>query len=166
MFRKDPVRREGNGYLVDVDAAHRRVLADLLGQLRDSIVDSTDDDRFRRLFPVAYHQDPDHDVEYQRLMHGELLASRLDTVTNTITILERDGTRDDIVLTSAELDSLMRSLNDLRLVIGTLLDVQESDHDNPPAPDDPTFAHVQLYGYLGWLLEWVVQAQQDMLNDE
>lgn len=166
MFRKEPVRREDDGYRVDVDAAHRRVLADLLGQLRDSIIDSTDDDRFRRLFPVAYHQDPDHDVEYQRLMHGELLASRLDTVTNAVTLLQRDGDRDDMVLTATELDSLMRSLNDLRLVIGTLLDVQENDYDDPPGPDDPSFAHFQLYGYLGWLLEWVVQAQQDTLDDE
>jgi hypothetical protein len=71
-----------------------------------------------------------------------------------------------MMLTGPELDSLMRSLNDLRLVIGTVLDVQEDDHDDPPGPDDPAFAHVQLYGYLGWLLEWVVQAQQDALNDE
>lgn len=161
MFRKDPVRRAEGGYRMEVDAAHRRVLADLLGQLRDSIVDSTDDERFRRLFPVAYHQDPEHDVEYQRLMHGELLASRLDTVTGAVTILERDGADEYVVLNGDELDVLMRSLNDLRLVIGTLLDVQEEDHDDPPGPDDPAFAHFQLYGYLGWLLEWVVQALQD-----
>jgi hypothetical protein len=165
MFRKDPVRRVEGGFRMDVDAAHRRVLGDLLGQLRDSMVDSTDDERFRRLFPVAYHQDPDHDVEYQRLMHGELLASRLDAVNGAVTILERDAADDHLVLNDDELDVVMRSLNDLRLVIGTVLDVQE-DHDDPPGPDDPAFAHFQLYGYLGWLLEWVVQAQQDSPDDQ
>jgi hypothetical protein len=166
MFRKDPIRRSADGYTIAVDAAHRRVLTDLLTQLRDNILGATDDERFRRLFPVAYHQDPEHDVEYQRLMHGELLASRLDALSTTVTLFERDTVSDSIDVTGPELDSLTRSLNDLRLVIGTLLDVQEDDYDDPPSADDPAFAHFQLYGYLGWLLEWAVQAQQDALDDE
>ncbi len=49
------------------------------------------------------------------------------------------------------------ALNDIRLVIGTKLDVSEdpsfeiSDDD----PDAPAFA---IYAYLGWLLEQVVDA--------
>jgi hypothetical protein len=165
MFRKGPIRQVEEGYRIEVDAAHRHVLADLLGQLRDSIMGATDDDRFRRLFPVAYHEDPDHDVEYQRLMHGELLATRLEALSASLSLLEREPHAESITVTSTELDSLMRSLNDLRLVLGTLLDVQEDDYDDPPTEDDPTFAHFQLYGYLGWLLEWIVQAQQQALNE-
>ncbi len=166
MFRKGPIHRIDSGYRLNVDAAHRRVLGDLITQLRDGVIGSTDDDRFRRLFPVAYHEDPDHDVEYQRLMHGELLASRLDSSAMALTVLVRDTVSDSINVTRPELDSLMRSLNDLRLVLGTLLDVQENDYDDPPAEDDPTFAHLQLYGYLGWLLEWIVQAQQEAFEDD
>lgn len=164
MFRKGPVRRVESGYRVDVDAAHRRVLADLMSQLRDEVMGSTDDERFRRLFPVAYHDDPDHDNEYQRLMHGELLASRLDSISTAVTTLGRDTQSDGIDVSDAELDAMMRSLNDLRLVLGTLLDVHEEEHSDLPA-DDPAFAHFQLYGYLGWLLEWLVQAQQEALED-
>jgi hypothetical protein len=166
MFRKGPIQRRNDGYTINVDAAHRRVLADMLGQLRDGVVGSADDEQFRRLFPAAYHQDPDFDGEYRRLMHSELLASRLEALASTMTILERDTNRDSVDVTMAELDALTRSLNDLRLVLGTLLDVQESDYDDPPAPDDPTFPHFQLYGYLGWLLEWAVQSQQDAIGDE
>jgi hypothetical protein len=165
MFRKGPIRRGNDGYTINVDAAHRRVLADLLAQLRDSVLDSTDDDRFRRLFPVAYHADPDHDSEYQRLMHGELLATRLDTLSTTLAILGNNPDDESIIVTASELDSLTRSLNDLRLVLGTLLDVQEDDYDEPTSAEDPSFAHFQLYGYLGWLLEWAVQAQQEALDD-
>ena len=164
MFRKGPVRRVESGYRIDVDAAHRRVLADLIGQLRDEVMGSADDDRFRRLFPVAYHEDPDHDTEYQGLMHGELLASRLEASSTAFATLSRDTQSDAIDVTDTELDALMRSLNDLRLVLGTLLDVHEDDYSDPPA-DDPAFAHFQLYGYLGWLLEWLVQAQQEALED-
>jgi AcrR family transcriptional regulator len=164
MFRKGPVRHIDGGYRVDVDAAHRRILADLISQLRDEVMGNAGDDRFRRLFPVAYHEDPDHDGEYQRLMHGELLASRLDAITTALTTLGRDAQSDSIDINDAELDAMMRSFNDLRLVLGTLLDVHEDDHIEPPA-DDPAFAHFQLYGYLGWLLEWLVQAQQEARDD-
>lgn len=164
MFQKGPVRRIDGGYRVDVDAAHRRVLADLIGQLRDEVMGNAGDDRFRRLFPVAYHEDPEHDGEYQRLMHGELLASRLDAITTALATLGRDAQSESIDVNDAELDAVMRSLNDLRLVLGTLLDVHEDEDTEPPA-DDPAFAHFQLYGYLGWLLEWLVQAQQEALDD-
>lgn len=164
MFHKGPVRRRDGGYRIDVDAAHRRVLADLIGQLRDEVMGNAGDDRFRRLFPVAYHEDPEHDGEYQRLMHGELMASRLDAITTALATLGRDAQSESIDVDDAELDAVMRSLNDLRLVLGTLLDVREDEDTEPPA-DDPAFAHFQLYGYLGWLLEWLVQAQQEALND-
>ena len=58
MFRKGPVRHIDGGYRFDVDAAHRRVLADLISQLRDEVVGNAGDDRFRRLFPVAYTRTP------------------------------------------------------------------------------------------------------------
>jgi hypothetical protein len=49
-------------------------------------------------------------------------------------------------------------LNSLRLVLGTLLDADESDRVEDIDADDPLFGQAQLYGYLGWLLEWTVAA--------
>jgi hypothetical protein len=53
----------------------------------------------------------------------------------------------------------MQAVNSLRLVLGTILDVGE-DHD-PFAldPSDPESRPHVLYGYLGVLLEEIVQAQ-------
>ena len=48
----------------------------------------------------------------------------------------------------------MTVLNNLRLVLGTLLDVGEEDEEIDE--DDPMFGQYQLYSYLGWLLEWTV----------
>ena len=157
MGRKDVIRREGDGFVLSVRPDDRRVVVDLVAQLRDAILDGTGDERFRRLFPAAYHQDADLDEEYQRLMHSELLASRLDSLNRTHELLSRDADADFISLSEDEIDSLMKSVNDLRLVLGTLLDIQE----NEPSidEDDPAYPQVHLYSYLGWLLEWIIRVR-------
>lgn len=157
MGRKDVLWQEADGFHLAMRSDDRRVVVDLITQLRDAVLAGTGDDRFRRLFPAAYHQDAELDEEYQRLMHGELLASRLDSLNRTKELLVRDEEADVIVLTEDELDSLMKSVNDLRLVLGTLLDIQE----NEPAieEDDPAFPQYHLYSYLGWLLEWIIRVR-------
>lgn len=157
MRRKDVLWQEADGFHLAMRSDDRRVVVDLITQLRDAVLAGTGDDRFRRLFPAAYHQDAELDEEYQRLMHGELLASRLDSLSRTNELLVRDEEADVIVLTEDELDSLMKSVNDLRLVLGTLLDIQE----NEPAieEDDPAFPQYHLYSYLGWLLEWIIRVR-------
>jgi hypothetical protein len=157
MGRKDVIRREDDGFVLSVRPDDRRVVVDLVAQLRDAILDGTGDERFRRLFPAAYHQDAELDEEYQRLMHGELLASRLDSLNRTHELLSRDADADFISLSEDEIDSLMKSVNDLRLVLGTLLDIQE----NEPSidEDDPAYPQVHLYSYLGWLLEWIIRVR-------
>ena len=115
----------------------------------------------RRLFPAAYHQDEQHEQEYQRLMRDELLSSRLASLSLTSTLLERETSSDNIVLTADELDALMRSINSLRLVLGTLLDVDEDEFEAGLNEDDPAYGQYQLYSYLGWLLDWVVTVQTE-----
>jgi hypothetical protein len=53
----------------------------------------------------------------------------------------------------------MRSVNSLRLVLGTLLDVHDDEADLLLDEDDPAYGQLQLYSYLGWLLDWMVTAQ-------
>ncbi len=62
------------------------------------------------------------------------------------------------MLDEAGLTALMQSLNALRLVLGTILDVGE-DHDlDDVAPDDPLVGEHHLYGYLSYLLDAAVRA--------
>jgi hypothetical protein len=157
MSRKDPVSRSERGFRLALAVDDRRVILDLIAQLRDAVVSDAENDRFRRLFPAAYHADPDHDAEYRRLMHGELLASRLDSLNRAHQLLGREEQSPTLTLDEDEIDSLMKVVNDLRLVLGTLLDVQE---DEPTIDeDDPAFPQFHLYSYLGWLLEWIIRAR-------
>ena len=57
----------------------------------------------------------------------------------------------------------MGAVNDLRLVIGTNLDVCEDD--GPLDPDDPDAPACAVYGYLTGLLDDIVSALADGLSE-
>src|SRR5438093_542532 len=118
------VRRAGPGeYALKLPDAERTLLRALPGQLRELLV--ADDPSVVRLFPAAYPADPGRDAEYRGLVHDDLLAQRLaaiDTVEATV-----DATRHD----EEQLLAWLGALNDLRLVLGTRLDVSE-EMESPP----------------------------------
>ena len=167
-----PVFRLKNGnYKIDLADDHRQLLTQLVEQLRDSLTTTTDDANLRRLFPTAYNNDAKKDSEYQRLMRDELLQSRLAAIDVTIKVIAQD---DEI--SAEEIDAFARSINSLRLVLGTTLDIAESDYgsqsetqqsessDSDEASEADEFViQKELYEYLGWLLEWTVGAQSSGL---
>lgn len=159
MTSHGPVTRcEDGTYLVTIDRSDRTLLNQLFGQFREVLTDGQDSDTVKRLFPTAYHQDPEHDEEYQRFMRTELLASHVHSIDHVRQLIERTSGDDSITLSQVDLDALMKSTNGIRLLLGTLLAVSEDDHDDVEE-SDPTFGQHQLYGYLGWLLDWIVTAQ-------
>lgn len=126
------------------------MLRSLPRQLRELL--NEDDPALWRLFPVAYPDDPGLDAEYASLVREDLLASR----KRSLEVMER--TLEAERLDEEQLVAWLGSLNDLRLVLGTRLDVTEDlDPDDLDDRDarTPAFA---LYFYLGWLQEQVVQA--------
>jgi hypothetical protein len=151
VFDRDRVKRRGVGrYQVKLRPNERVLLADLVGQLREQLVASTDDPSVRRLFPPAYPDDAERDAGYQVLTRDELLEHRLaalDVVESTL----GGGELDDAGMTA-----WMSTLNSLRLVLGTRLDV---DEELPPLDSsDPLAPAYAVYEYLGWLLSQVVDA--------
>lgn len=157
---KGPIRPLKKGeYSMHLDLSDKEALIGLLDQLRDSLMNGSMDENLKRLFPTAYHQDPKHDEEYQRLMRDDLLASRLQSLGTATAVLSRETIDNATVLSDQELDEFARSINNLRLVIGTVLDIDESDIDVDLDENDPDDQRLVLYGYLGWLLDWAVTAQ-------
>jgi hypothetical protein len=132
----------------------RSLLRELAPQLRGLLDSDLTDPSLRRLFPTAYPEDPERDREFRDLVGDELLERRraaLDMLLATV-----DATK----LSEDELSAWMGAINDLRLVLGTRLDVSE-DMDPMPDPDDPDAPLLVLYGYLGYLLESIVDALSD-----
>ena len=151
LFRRRRVERTPAGtYRLHLPEPERELLGNLVEQLRDLLMETTDDPSVRRLFPTAYNTDPERDREYQQLVRDELLERRLAALWTVEATLSADEL--DLEQTSAWLSAL----NDLRLVLGTRLDVGEElievDADDP---DAPAYA---VYEYLAFLLTEVVDA--------
>ena len=79
------------------------------------------------------------------------MAKRLANVDTVLSTLRADRIAED------ELFAWMGAINDLRLVLGTRLDVSE-ETDLEVGPEHPEAAAYALYAYLGWLLELLVDA--------
>jgi hypothetical protein len=158
LFTRRIRRARGGGFELRLPEGERRLLADLVPQLRQALTQGAGgsgggvvDPGLRRLFPSAYADDAERDAEYRELVHDDLLARRLvalDVVESTL-----DATR----LDEEQLLTWMTAVNALRLVLGTRLDVSE-ETDPVPAPDDPDAAALAVYGYLGLLLESIIDA--------
>jgi hypothetical protein len=154
LRRHRRIRRSRKGVEISLGAEERDLVKRLVPQLRELLVGG-EDPTLRRLFPTAYPDDPTRDGEYQSLVHDSLLEGRLAALETLETTVEAR------VITDAQLSAWMGAINDLRLVLGTRLDVAENDHDIDP--DDPDATARLVYQYLGLLLEEVVATMFETL---
>jgi hypothetical protein len=169
--RRPPCERVGaDAFVVRLGEPEREVLVRLFGELDAMVaaagdVDAAPPPNAGRLFPPAFtdHEgsDADNDSEYQRLMRAELIESRRAAVAGVLAVLDagpsgRGG--DEFAFDEASLSAFMRSLNSLRLVLGSMLGVDDDDaagEADERVRESPEFA---LFAWSGWMLEWVVQA--------
>jgi hypothetical protein len=146
------VGRDGR-YEVRLPDEERALVRGLLGDLRALLSLGPDDPRVRRLFPEAYADDADRQAEYNQLTREELQSGRLAAVDVV------EATVDERELTAEQMTAWMQAVNALRLVLGTMLDITEDDQSLALERDDPDAPTMALYGYLGVLLEELVEAQ-------
>jgi len=75
-----------------------------------------------RLLPDGYTDDPEASAEFRRYTEYELRMAKLSAAAIVLDTLESGGT---LTLDEAQAHEWMRVLNDLRLAIGTRLDITE-----------------------------------------
>jgi len=139
-------RTPDGGVLLRLSPEERALLAALASDLRAQLEDSFDDPSFRRLFPPAY-EEAQNERAYRDLAGDELLDGRRQALELLAATARADR------LSADEADAWLRALNDLRLVLGTRLDVQEDALlEGPQSPE------LALYGYLSWVQEQLVAA--------
>ena len=161
-----PIVANGDGtFSLHLDQSTRTTLDGFFDQLASLAGERPDDDRLRRLHPDAYHLDPDKDSEWKDFMRPELAASRAASIAVARRILADPGP-----VSEADLHAFMRVMNSLRLVLGTLLEIEDDeedggydtesldDGDDHDDHDDHAAAQWALYEFSGWLLEWTVRA--------
>lgn len=166
LFTRRVKRVATDRYRINLPEHEAELLRTLLPQLRELLATglSDNDPSLTRLFPTAYANDPELDAGYQALVRDELLEKRFASL-DVIEGLLADADAGPVVrdVDGEELSAWMRALNDLRLVLGTRLDVTEDDDPADVQPDDPDAPAWAIYHYLAMLVSAIVDALTEEL---
>jgi len=145
------VKRTRHGIELHLGAEERQLLGGLVAEMRELL--QTDAPSLRRLYPTAYPDDPEREAEYQILARAELADHRQQAMD------AMEESLDAKVLDPDQVTAWVKAINQIRLVLGTRLDVDEDEPDfDPDAPDAPARA---VYAYLALLLDQFVDALSD-----
>ena len=151
-FTRRIKRTRSGQFEVRLSPEEREVLRGLPAQMRDALALGRDDPAVARLNPSACLDDAEVDAEFHRLMDEDLNDGRLAALAvfeNTV-----DSTRID----EEEALAWLRAVNDVRLLLGTRLDVGEDPAQRRVPPEDPRAPGFALYDYLSLLTQELVEA--------
>ncbi len=157
MISRRVKRSRKGGFDLRIPADERELLRSVGPQLREVLVRDAagaqqgEDSAVARLFPVAYPDDEDRQTEYRLLVHDELLSSHL----GALAVLEETADADR--LEEDQLLAWMRAINEVRLVLGTRLDVTEEGDERPSSPRDPRMSAFAVYDYLTYLQGEIIE---------
>ncbi len=157
---RPPVRRKGDGFIIDLGDNETAVVLRLIDELRTLLTDDDPDPAARaltaRLFPVAYPDEAEMEAEYQRLMRDELVQSKLSALSQVEAALGGNGR-----VNEGQLLAFMQAVNSIRLVLGVMIGIADDETaDEIDGLSTEVETHEQmLYHYLSWLLEHSVAAQ-------
>jgi hypothetical protein len=150
---------------VRAEEAPEDELADLTG-IRTGPATAPDDPILSRLLPDFHRLDDDapsqedqNSAAALRSLHEpELLDIKTGAAGVLLETCPPGG--GEIRLSPEQADAWLASLNDVRLALGTALDVTEDMPDELP-DDDPREPHLNVYHWLTWVQESLVQAMSE-----
>jgi hypothetical protein len=152
------IERQGGSFRLRLSAAERELLRELPAELGLLLDSHAEDPALRRLFPPAYEGDAGAQQDYRELTHDELLGKHRDALTVVVETADREE------LGAEEVDAWLSALNQLRLVLGTRLDVTEDVYEAEIDPLDPDASELAVYLYLTWLQEQFVEVAREPLG--
>jgi hypothetical protein len=139
-----------------LESVEETLLGQLLDEL-DTVLDAdrnADDEVLQRLYPAAYPDDGEADVEFRSLTESSLRADRAERIGACRADLAQAG---DIDLGDPDAGQRwIQVLNDLRLALGTRLGITEDD-DHDVDPTDPQAQTRVIYYWLTAVQDSVVQ---------
>ena len=143
------VRRKGGHVVARLDPAEAGVLGLLLDQLEQLVTADRDDVAgdpvIERLFPEGHRGDPRLAADYRELTESALRSGKTDDLATVRANLPADG--GELRLDPDQAGAWLRTTNDLRLALGTRLEITE---DTEPPEDLADEGGQQLAVYY-WL---------------
>lgn len=150
-FRRH-IRACSDGTLeVRLGAAERTLLDQVATDLIEQL-EQPDDPHLQRLFPPGYADDAVRDAGYQVLMGDELRQRHLAAARDLAATARLDR------LDPAQAESWLRSINAVRLVLGTRLGITTDDETHRVTRDDPDLGTWIAYDFLSVLLDDLIHA--------
>ena len=142
------------GVRVRVEPQVRELIGSLVEQLRELLL-VDEGTELTRLYPNAYPDDPEREADFRAVVHDQLLMQRLDAIDIVAATLDADQ------LSVEEADAWLSTINQIRLVLGTRLDVREDDHEIDP--DHPDAGATIIYQLLSHVLDALTDARTSLL---
>jgi Domain of unknown function (DUF2017) len=141
-------RDRKGGYSVNLGAEDREVLRQVVPQFRE-LLENPDQPALYRLFPPAYSETAHSELqdEYRRLMQEDLVERHREEFDLVAATADADHLSDE------QLQAWARALNSVRLVLGTVLDIQEGDEERIPGSPEES-----LYQWLTFLQGEAIEA--------
>ncbi len=149
------------------DAAPQDELADLTG-LRTGHSTPPEDDTLARLLPDFHRTDlppsdgsdaaaagPDSAAALRSLHEPTIIAQKRAAAAALLATCPPRGGK--VSLTPEEADAWLIAINDVRLSLGTVLEIDADTPDELPE-DDPRAGHLGVYHWLTWVQDSLVQA--------
>ena len=156
----------GGKITLKLDDAEQGVLSQLFEQMAELLSDSegeassdplakmlnmsgstqiSEDPALARLFPDGYSDDEHASADFRRFTEQDLRAQKIVALATVRTAL--DSWTGKSTVTAQQAQDWLKALNDLRLVLGTRLEINEVS-DREHESDDPG---MHLYNYLTYL---------------
>jgi Domain of unknown function (DUF2017) len=130
-------------------------LAAMLGP--DEPVSPPDNPVLARLLPDAYNEDPEAAGEFRKYTEQSLRSGKAAAAETVLATLPPTGGR--VRLSAEDGEVWLRALNDVRLALGVRLGITEDyEHELAHTGGEPRSAYLQVYDWLTYLQETLVQA--------
>lgn len=136
--------------LVEAPSVSDDPLAAMVGMSGGDVV-SPQDPVLSRLLPDAYRDDDAAASDFRRYTDAELRARKRADAQHVLASLPSEGGR--VELDRDDVDRWLGFLNDVRLALGTVLEVSEETDPEEYDPEDPAHQALQVYAWLGYLQE-------------
>ena len=145
--------KKGDRFSVRLGKRERELVVELVRQSRTLLEteDPSSDPAVARLFPAAYQDDPLRNLEYETSLGGAPRSGKLQALDTV------ERTANARALSEEDFLTWMGVVNDLRLVLGTRIDVTEESTEEDFAAGSSRDAY-HVYQFLGWLLQEMLSA--------
>lgn len=152
----------GGDVVARLDPAEAGIVGLLLDQLEQLLDADADDVRgdpvMARLLPDGHHSDPELAADYRDLTEAGLRSGKADDLATVRASLPASG--GELRLDQDQAAAWLRSSNDLRLALGTRLDITE-DTEPPEEPVGEQDQQLAVYYWLTALQGSLVDAMAD-----